>query len=76
MRVASGVEIMVQRISGRRLLAGRLVVKLRRLLRDRDGVTAMEYGLIAAAVTTAIVSILNGVSPVVGNMFSRISTSI
>lgn len=52
------------------------VERLRCLLRDEDGVTAMEYGIIAAAITVAIVTILSGVSPVVGQMFSRISTSI
>ena len=49
---------------------------LRRLRRSEDGVTSMEYGIIAAAITVAIVTILNGVSPVVGTMFSRISTSL
>jgi len=49
---------------------------LRRLRRSEDGVTSMEYGIIAAAITVAIVSILNGVSPVVGAMFSRVSTSL
>ncbi len=53
-----------------------IVERIRRLARDEDGVTSMEYGIIAAAITVAIVSILNGVSPVVGQMFSRISTSI
>lgn len=49
---------------------------VRHVLRSEDGVTSMEYGIIAAAITVAIVSILNGISPVVGLMFSRISTSI
>lgn len=53
-----------------------IVAQLQRLARDDDGVTSMEYGIIAAAITLAIVTILNGVSPVLGVMFSRVSTSI
>jgi len=52
------------------------VQRLRELLHDEQGVTAMEYGIIAAAITTAIVGILPSISPVIGTMFSRISTSI
>ncbi len=53
-----------------------IVERFRRLTWDEDGVTSMEYGIIAAAITVAIVSILNGISPVVGLMFSRVSTSM
>lgn len=57
-------------------MSRQIVERLQCLWREEDGVTSMEYGIIAAAVTIAIVSILNGISPVVGQMFSRISTSI
>ena len=57
-------------------MSRQIVESLQRLLRAEDGVTSMEYGIIAAAITVAIVTILNGISPVVGQMFSRISTSI
>jgi len=59
-----------------RLLPRWAAERLRRLRRSKDGVTAMEYGIIAAAITVAIVSILNGISPVVGTLFSKISTSL
>ena len=47
-----------------------------RLLRNDDGVTAMEYGLIAAAMTVTLASLMPGMGTTLSTMFSRISTSL
>ena len=47
-----------------------------RLLRDADGVTAMEYGLIAAAMTVTLASLMPGMGTTLSTMFSRVSTSL
>lgn len=50
--------------------------ELLRLLRNDDGVTAMEYGLIAAAMTVTLASLMPGMGTTLSTMFSRISTSL
>ena len=47
-----------------------------RLLKNRDGVTAMEYGLIAAATVVAISAFMPGMSTRLSGIFSRVSSSI
>jgi pilus assembly protein Flp/PilA len=39
---------------------------LRRFLRDESGATAIEYGLIAAGISLAIISIVNGLGTISG----------
>jgi len=55
-------------VSGTRAIA--------RLLAARDGVTAMEFGLIATAVVVTIATFLPGMSTRLSSMFSAVSTSL
>jgi pilus assembly protein Flp/PilA len=47
--------------------------KLQRLLRDRRGVTMLEYALIAAFVAVAAVTILTTLGSTVSGVFSTIN---
>lgn len=53
-----------------------VIAELRRLLREKDGVTAMEYGLIAAATVVAISAFMPGITTRLSGIFSRVSTSL
>jgi len=45
-------------------------------LRDESGVTAIEYGLIAAGISLAIISIVNGPGTNLRTKFTSIDTSL
>ena len=47
-----------------------------RLLNDRRGVTAIEYGLIAALIAIAIVVILGTVGTNLSGVFSKVASSL
>jgi pilus assembly protein Flp/PilA len=49
---------------------------LLRFLRDDNGATAIEYGLIAAGISVAIIAVVNGVGSKVSDTFSSISTQM
>jgi pilus assembly protein Flp/PilA len=49
---------------------------LRTLWRREDGVTAIEYGLLAALIAIAIVTGLNSTSESMINMYDRWSTAV
>lgn len=53
-----------------------LLSRLRKLTRNEDGVTAMEYGLIAAATVVAIATLLPGVGTKLSSIFSGISAAL
>ncbi len=61
-------------MSGRRITAYRHGIG--ELLRSRSGVTAMEYGLIAASVALAFLAIVILVSDDIGGMFTTVSESV
>ena len=42
---------------------------LSRFLRDESGATAIEYGLIAAGISVAIIAMVNGIGTQVGHGF-------
>ena len=46
------------------------------LRRDRRGATAMEYGLIAALIAVAAMTVLSGLGGQLGTTFSRTSSGI
>ena len=50
--------------------------KLRKLLQSEDGVTAMEYGLIAAATVVAIATLLPGIGTKLSEIFSGVSSAL
>ena len=49
---------------------------LMQLLRDESGVTAIEYGLIAAGISLAIIAVVNGLGTNLNTKFADINTSL
>jgi len=47
-----------------------------RFLRDRQGATAIEYGLIAAGIAVAIIATVEGLGTNLNNTFSTVSSSL
>jgi len=45
-------------------------------IRDENGATAIEYGLIAAGIAVAIIAVVNGVGTKLNTTFSSISTQL
>ena len=50
--------------------------KLTRFLRDESGATAIEYGLIAAGISVAIIATVNGIGTKLNTTFTSISTQL
>jgi pilus assembly protein Flp/PilA len=49
---------------------------LLKFLRDEKGATAIEYGLIAAGISLAIISIVNGMGTKLNTKFTSINSSL
>jgi pilus assembly protein Flp/PilA len=47
-----------------------------RFLKDNSGATAIEYGLIAAGISLAIIAAVNGLGTKLNTKFSSISTQL
>jgi pilus assembly protein Flp/PilA len=47
-----------------------------RFWRDQSGATAIEYGLIAAGISLAIIAVVNGLGTNLNNMFTSINNSL
>ncbi len=47
-----------------------------RFLRDETGATAIEYGLIAAGISLAIISVVNGMGSKLNAKFTSINSSL
>ena len=47
-----------------------------RFLRDEKGATAIEYGLIAAGISVAIIAVVQGLGTKLYNTFNSISTQL
>ena len=45
-------------------------------LKDTSGATAIEYGLIAAGISIAIIGVVNGLGTTLSTTFSNISTQL
>ena len=48
----------------------------KRFLRDDSGATAIEYGLIAAGISVAIITVVNTLGVQLQNTFSTVSTQL
>ena len=48
----------------------------KRFLQDQTGATAIEYGLIAAGISVAIIAVVNGLGTQLNTTFSSISTQL
>jgi pilus assembly protein Flp/PilA len=53
-----------------------MIAKLRQFLADESGATAIEYGLIAAGISIAIIAVVNGLGTKLKTTFSSISTQL
>jgi pilus assembly protein Flp/PilA len=49
---------------------------LRKFLRDESGATAIEYGLIAACISIAIIVAAQGVGTALNTTFTKVSTTL
>jgi pilus assembly protein Flp/PilA len=47
-----------------------------RFVKDQSGATAIEYGLIAAGISLAIIAIVNGLGTNLNNKFTAINSSL
>jgi pilus assembly protein Flp/PilA len=50
--------------------------KLLRFVRDESGATAIEYGLIAAGISVAIIAIVNTLGGTLNTKFTSINTQL
>ncbi len=53
-----------------------MFAKLHQFLADESGATAIEYGLIAAGISIAIISVVKGIGTKLNTTFSSISTQL
>jgi pilus assembly protein Flp/PilA len=49
---------------------------LKEFIADESGATAIEYGLIAAGISLAIIAVVNGLGAKLNTKFASISTSL
>ena len=49
---------------------------LSRFVKDESGATAIEYGLIAAGISLAIIAVVNGLGTNLNNKFNAINSSL
>ncbi len=47
-----------------------------RFVKDESGATAIEYGLIAAGISVAIIAVINGLGTTLNTKFTSISTQL
>jgi pilus assembly protein Flp/PilA len=47
-----------------------------RFVKDQSGATAIEYGLIAAGISLAIIAVVNGLGTTLNAKFSSINSSL
>jgi pilus assembly protein Flp/PilA len=50
--------------------------QLRQFLRDQSGATAIEYGLIAAGISVAIIAVVNALGSQLQTTFSTVSSQL
>jgi pilus assembly protein Flp/PilA len=63
-------------IQGQRPRSAIMIRTFRAFLRDESGATAIEYGLIAAGLSVAIIAVVNGLGTKLKSTFSSISTQL
>ena len=52
------------------------VTLISKFLKDESGATAIEYGLIAAGISLAIIAVINGLGTNLRTKFTSINTSL
>jgi pilus assembly protein Flp/PilA len=53
-----------------------MLVKIRAFLKDENAATAIEYGLIAAGISVAIITVVKGIGTKLNTSFGSISTQL
>jgi pilus assembly protein Flp/PilA len=53
-----------------------MLTKVREFMRNESGATAIEYGLIAAGISVAIITVVNGLGTKLKTTFSSISSQL
>ncbi len=61
---------------GDRNVKNLIKLQARRFVRDEAGATAIEYGLIAAGISVAIILVVNALGVQLGSTFTNVSTSL
>jgi pilus assembly protein Flp/PilA len=49
---------------------------IKRFVQDESGATAIEYGLIAAGISVAIIAAVNGLGGKIGTTFNNVATTL
>ena len=52
------------------------MTKFQSFLRDESGATAIEYGLIAACISVAIIAVITGVGTKLTSTFTQVETAL
>jgi pilus assembly protein Flp/PilA len=52
------------------------MILVKRYIADENGATAIEYGLIAAGIALAIITVVNGLGTSLNDKFGSISSSL
>jgi pilus assembly protein Flp/PilA len=60
----------------RRVQRSRMFALVRKFWADDTGATAIEYGLIAAGISLAIIAVVNGLGTKLNTKFTSINTSL
>ena len=53
-----------------------MMTQFKKLLKNEDGATAIEYGLIAALIAVAIVGVLALLGPQLSTTFGKVNTTL
>jgi pilus assembly protein Flp/PilA len=53
-----------------------MLAKMKAFLKDESGATAIEYGLIAAGISVAIIAVVNGIGSKLNTKFTSISSQL
>jgi pilus assembly protein Flp/PilA len=53
-----------------------MLAKLKAFLKNESGATAIEYGLIAAGISVAIIAVVNGIGSKLNTKFTSISSQL
>ena len=68
MEFTDSLELIVYRLG--------MMRKLQAFMRDESGATAIEYGLIAAGISVAIITVVKGLGTKLDTTFSSISSQL
>ena len=68
LRVSAGADTTIAEVT--------LKNKFLRFLRDESGATAIEYGLIAAGISLAIIAAVNGLGTNLNSAFTSVNSSL